>query len=183
MTSTTALNLPADLDLSSLTSDRDTLDLGNGLSLRVRVEGDDSGMGWNDQMDAECYGTVEWVHQVGGYPERPAHFDGAARKIMVDGYQTCWWQPPTAKAIGTVWTPEQWREQTAYVRERVEFGWYCVGLELRETVTDSLGQSHTVVLDSGWLGGVDDVSDEYLPEVVSDLFANLAHDLEHRVAA
>lgn len=175
--------LPADPDLSGLAHDGDTVDLGNGLSLLLRIEGDDSGMGWNDMMDAECFGTVEWTRATHGHAPRPDGFDGAARKILTDGWDVCWWQPPTAKAIGTVWTDEQWREQTAYVRERVEYGWSQVGLELRETVTDSLGGEHAVVLDRTWLGGVDDTSSDYLPSVVSDLYAELGHLVSQRMDA
>lgn len=161
-------------DLTSLTDDGDTLDLGSGLHLRLRIEGDDSGHGWNDQMDAECYGAVEWVRG----RERPPSFDGAARIVGRDGSDTCWWQPPTAEAIGTVWSVEQWAKQTQYVRDRIEYGWWSVGLELRETLTDSYSGEHTVTVDTRWLGGVDDVSAEYLPEVLADLWAELDPEAE-----
>lgn len=155
---------PTTPDLSSLTDDGDSIVLPDGRKLTLRIEPDEWAGGWNDQMDAECYGTVQWERG----RDRPANFDGAARKILTDGSLTCWWQPPTAKAIGTVWTTEQWAEQTAYVRDRIEDGWYLVGLELSEVLVDSIGNEHRVVLDTAWLGGVDDVSGDYLPEILGD---------------
>ena len=162
------------IDLTDLTSDGDTLDLGDGRALRLRIEPDEFAGGWNDQMDPECFGTVEWVRLDDcGRSRRPDHFDGTARKLDTDCPHALWWQPPTAKAIGTIWTPEQWREQAAYVLERVRYGWSSVGLELIETVTDSLGGEHLVVAASAWLGGVDDVTPDYLPDVLGDLIGEV----------
>lgn len=166
-------------DLSTLTANGDSIDLPDGRRVTLRIEPDEFAEGWNDQMDAECYGTVTWSR--GG--ERPRDYNGAARKIMTDGRDTCWWQPPTAKAIGTVWTAEQWAEQTDYVRERVEYGWECVGIEVSEMVADSVGRKHRVVLDTAWIGGVDDTTGDYLAELVGEQYHEVMALIEQAAAA
>lgn len=166
-------------DLSDLTADGDYVDLADGRRVTLRIESDEYAGGWNDQMDAECYGTVQWTRD----GSRPAGFDRSARKIQTQDCDTCWWQPPTAKAIGTVWTAEQWVEQTAYVRERVEEGWYSVGLQVSEIVTDSIGREHRVVLDTAWIGGVDTVTGDYLAELVVEQYYEVMAMIESSKSA
>ena len=167
-------------DLSTLLHDGDTVDLPDGRSLHLQVSHDDFA-DWNDQMDAECFGVVKWtsVHDGdNGHAPRPDDFDGAARKIIVDYPHVCWWQPPTAKAIGTVWDAETFDKEARRVAECVNYGWKVVTLTIRETVTDSRGGKHTVDLDSASLGGVewDAEGSEYLAEILDDLYGNMIYD-------
>jgi hypothetical protein len=148
-------------DMTDLTDDGDTIDLGNGLSLRLRIETDMD----TDVNDFDCYGKVEWTS--GGYgltPNRPDDFTGAARIIARDRGSALWWQPWTGA------TEQEANDFLPTIRERVEYGFYLIGLELRETVTDSRGGSHTVELDTAWLGGVDDTSAETLADILPDLW-------------
>lgn len=175
------MSQPTTPDLSTLTDDGDFIDLPDGKRITLLIRPDEYAGDWNDQMDAECFGTVEWtsVHDGDFGAPRPRGFDGSARKIITDYPMVCWWQPPTAKVIGTVWTTEQWREQTAYVIERVTYGWSQVGVRVSEVITDSIGQEHRVTLDTAWCGGVD----ECYPELVEDQYHEVMHMVSEAVAA
>ena len=158
-------------NLSDLTDDGDEIDLPDGRSLRLRIEPDQDA----SVNDSDCYGRIEWSH-VGphnytGRANRPDDFTGAAHILDRDHGSVLWWQPWEGA------TEEQARDFLPTLRELVEYGFKLVGLELRETVTDSLGSEHTVVLDTAWLGGVDDTGSDYLQEIIGEMLHELPGDL------
>lgn len=146
-------------DLSTLRYDGDTIDLGNGRSLRLSIEPDQD-TSVND--DSVCYGQVQWTNG-----DRPESFTGLARIIERDRGSNLWWQPWDGA------TEQQATEFLPTLVELITYGFSVVGLHLRETISDSLGHDHTVTIDSTYLGGVDDISSNYLPEILSGMIHEL----------
>lgn len=145
-------------DLSSLQHDGDTIYLGNGQSLRLSIEPDQD----TSVNDFDCYGELQWTNG-----DRPESFTGLARIIERDRGSNLWWQP---------WDGATEQDATRFLptlTELITHGFSVVGLHLRETISDSLGNEHTVTIDSTYLGGVDDVSSNYLPEILSEMIHEL----------
>lgn len=164
----------ADL-LAQLIEDGDTVALGDGRTLVLHVERDDI-----DPLtlinDADCWGRVAWdrPNRDTGQSVRPDGFTGAARKFSLYGYAlegTVWWEP-YREGHHVVDDPET----VAYMRELLAEGFQQVGLELRETLTDSQGHEHAVTVDTAWLGGTDSLGNGFLREVLGDLLAELPLD-------
>ncbi len=150
-----------------------TIDIGNGLALRLTVGQDET----TNVNDDDCYGRIEWG-TTNDYGEvRPDGFDGRARILRHDSHGSLWWQPPSAD-----YCPADQRDDLARrVSELAEYGFSYVAVALVETVTDSLGGTHDVTVDSASLGGldVDDHSEwatvlaDLLPDLVADVLADL----------
>lgn len=164
--------------MGTLTDDGDVWEVpdDSGRSFRLSIEPDE-GTTFADVEDPECYGRVEWGTRdpYSGRNRRPEGFTGRARIVYRDGGDSCWWEPPTAEAIGIVWTDEQVRAEARRVGDRIEYGYVVVGLTYRETLTDSSGMAHVVDVRSAYLGAVDEfypavvagLVDECLPELVA----------------
>lgn len=145
-------------DLSSLKYDGDRTELPNGRTLRLTIEPDQD----TTVNDSDCYGEIQWTNG-----DRPGHFTGLARIIERDRGSNLWWQP---------WDGATEQDATKFLptlMELVTYGFHVIGLHLDETVTDSLGNDHTVTIDSTYLGGVDDVSPAYLPDCLSEMIYEL----------
>lgn len=145
-------------DLSGLRYDGDTIDIGNGRSLRLSIEPDQD----TSVNDYDSCGTIEWTNG-----DRPSNFTGLARIIERDRGSNLWWQP---------WDGATEQEATEFLptlTELITYGFSVVGLHLTETITDSLGHDHTVTVDSTYLGGVDDTSPAYLPSILSEMIHEL----------
>lgn len=150
------------LDLSGLTDDGDTLDLAGGRMIRLRIEPDHD----TSVNDFDCYGRVEWRDSWSRQTLRPITFDGNAEIIDRDGIAALWWQPPADVKR----SDPGFRQLRSSVIDLVTYGFRSVGLELCEG-TDHYGRP--IVTDSTWIGGVDDVSADYLPHLLADLVTEL----------
>jgi hypothetical protein len=147
----------AELDLTLLADDGDTLELTDGRVLRLRVEAD-HGPNVNDY---DCYGRVEHVRTCGERHERPAGFTGAASKVDVDYPYVTWWQPPTdvhPQSPG-------YAELRQLVIDLVRYGFKQVGVELIERCD----HGHEHVVNAAWLGGVDELYPEIIAELVGEV--------------
>lgn len=168
------------LDLSSLTDDGDTIELGDGRTLRLRIENDDTPV--MDQWSDDCYGRVEWIdpHAIARWQDRTGNYNGAPRPAGFDGNAEklhlslppngssdyYWWQPPADVPR----TSEHFRTMRAAVEELLTWGYYSVGVELLDG-TDAYGRP--IVANAAWLGGIEPNYGSYLAEVISDLVAEL----------
>ena len=167
----------APLDLSDLTDDGDTLDLGNGLSLRLLIEPDQCG---SVMDDGDWHGDLQWGtrNRDTGRNVRPDDFDGSAEKILTDGGDALWWAPP-ADAVRDADLRDRLRSSIVSLYHQ---GYHVVTLELRETVTDSLGQPHVVTIEAASVGMVDLIGDTtaddeaHVQEILSDLIHELPGD-------
>lgn len=142
--------------------------------------------------DYDCYGKVE--PGVRGYNDhgrngaRPKGFDGRARKWDTrDG--VLWWQPPDdlrSPKKGGFATTEEWRDALdklySLVRKLCERGFYGVVVELHETLTDSRGKTHEVVVGSQGLWGIDSLKNGYLRETVKELTEELLSEFSQQDA-
>ena len=164
-------------ELEQLTDDGDTVELENGAELRLRIVPDDTYFGsLSDHGD--CYGRTAWTRDSDYGPVRPADFDGTAEIMFRDHRSTLWWQPydptdiPGYREQGN--RCEGFRKYRQLVRDILEFGFYVVGLEFREQLTDSRGAVHRVELETAWLGGIEpDPERAYVRELVTDLAREL----------
>ena len=144
--------------MAALTDDGDTFELADGRSLRLRIEVDQDA----SINDYDCYGKIEWIARGHHRDPRPSGFDGKARKLW-GASDPFWWQPWEGA------TEEQIAEAAPQIRELAEYGFKLIGLELRETLLDSRKFEHTIVVDTAWIGGVD----EFYPELIGELVAGL----------
>lgn len=141
----------------------ETYDLPDGRLLRLRVEQD-------EQIDlrdlSDCYGYLEWITPGKRQAERPATFDGAARKVWVGG-DCFWWQPPSDISSD----PEAVRTTRRALVDLLENGIQTVTVEVCEGA-DAYGRP--IVQDIMGLGGVEWYSDQdYRVDVVTDLLMEL----------
>lgn len=160
-------NEPTHVDLEDLRADGDTVKMDDHRELRLRIEVDQDATINDDEAD----GKVEWVRgdrdwSPMRYP-RPNGFDGSARIIDHDNGYALWWQPYEGL------TDEQIRSERPRILDLVRYGFKGVILELLETIVDSQGGSHTVVVDTASLWGIDSLENGYLLEVVQELAAEL----------
>jgi hypothetical protein len=160
-----------DIDLSELTDDGDTIEIEDGRKLRLRIEVDQDA----SINDYDSDGKVEWTRRDRDYGRtvRPDDFDGAARIIETDGDSSLWWQPPSPKMIGCVWTPEQMRSEQARITELVRYGFRGVVLELLDGVD---AYNRPIVKEVASLWGIDSLENGYLASVLYDLLAELNLD-------
>ena len=149
--------------------------------VKLRVESDDISA-FEHINDADCWGRLEWTADDHDYwptrSRRPNIDDPVdrahARIVQRDVHHHLWWWPTLS-----VWgTPRaEWArasdETFNEVQRLLEEGFYSVGLELHETLTDSQGNTHDVIVTQAWLGGIDCQSQDYLETIVADLWAEL----------
>lgn len=149
-------------DLSTLTSDGDTLELADGRLLRLREEPDyDASINDND-----CYGRVN-MERIRtndlGWEIRPEGFTGNAEKLWYGNDGPWWWEPYANIKRGT---PE-FDEMRQQVREILAFGFKGLILELCEG-TDYYGKPIVVNSTSVW--GIEAMTDrKYIQDIVSEL--------------
>lgn len=155
--------------MQSLTDDGDTFELADGRSLCLRLFPDEDA----SINDYEGDGQVEWGESNDYGYVRPANFTGTARIIKREGNSALWWQPPSVEMIGKSWTNDEMYEEQTRIMELVEYGFTLVRLELRETLTDSAGNEHTVVLADAILGGVDKMYPDLVAELAGEIACNL----------
>lgn len=160
--------------LADLTQDGDTIEMGDGRTLRLRIEQDECQV--SDLWPDDCYGAVAYAeNSPSGYRDyprdRPEGFDGNAEKLHVGrGYDAWWWQPPADIRRGT----DTFTMQRRLVSDLLEYGFYSVGIELLDG-TDAYRRP--IVANAAWLGGIEpNPSASYLAEVISDLVAELEID-------
>ena len=149
-------------------TDFDTLEIGDGRTLRLRIETDQE---HDIYGDSDWYGSLEWVRNdrdyVGAYnTRRPDGFDGRARVIETDSHNgRLWWQPPVDVVDA------QAGAMRATIVDLVRFGYVGVILELCDG-TDAYGRP--IVVDSSSLWGIEwDMDSAYLAEIVSELVAEV----------
>jgi hypothetical protein len=150
-------------ELADLYNDGDTVELGDGRELRLRIEPDDI----NPFDEFDTYGKIAWSGRVNdyGYEQRPAGFDGNAERITILNDRV-WWQPPADVKR----SDPHFRELRALVSDLASFGCVGVSLELLEG-EDAYGRPIVRRVASLW--GIDSLANGYLAEVVSELAAEL----------
>jgi hypothetical protein len=151
------------IDVTTLTDDGDTLVLGEGRMLRLRVQPDE----WFSLNEFDCYGeTEEYCHSyLHGEQEepRPKHFTGNAEKIQCEPGYWIWWEPP---ADGPKRGTAEFDKFRSHVIDLIRYGFYVVTLELCEGA-DAYGRP--IVVDAASLGGCA-FDDSFGPvDVVRDL--------------
>lgn len=154
------------VDLSELVDDGDTVELGDGRSLRLRIMPDDT----DAFEEYDCYGLVEPVdtHRQ-GYSVRPSGFDGNSEKMWLqqnNGY--IWWQPPKeGPKRGTV----EFTSFKQHVNDIASFGMCVLVVEVCQGVD---GYNRPIVTNVGSLGGIEPFpTDEYKAEIIGDIVAEL----------
>ena len=151
-----------ELDLSPLQDDGDTLDLGDGRMLRLRIEVDQSA----SINDYDCYGRVSTEREretLWGYKSRPSDVTGNAEKLWYGNLGFLgWWEPPADVKR----TDPHFRELREEVKELLAYGFSGVILELCEG-RDYYGKP--VVINSASLWGIDSLDNGYIHEVVREL--------------
>jgi len=148
---------------ATLTEDGDTLELGDGTRLRLKIEPDDRSP-MEEMNDSDCYGRLGW-----GRPDRyqygevrPADMDGNAEKLhFSQGYTAIWWQPPEDVKR----TDPIFGELRRQVITLLEEGFYLVIVKLEERCDH--GDWHEI--NNAALGGCDSIDQPYLGEIVTDL--------------
>lgn len=118
------------INLSELTGDGNALDIGNGQSLRLRIESDDI----SPFEETDTYGRIAGLqfdrfYRHGERP-RPDGFNGNAEKLYVpNNGGTYWWQPP---ADGPKRGTDEFKGLRKRVLELLEYGYCAYVLELLE---------------------------------------------------
>lgn len=146
-----------------------SLTLADGRTLVMVVDRDDANP-MDDMGEGFWTGRVEFGtrNPYTGYDQRPDGMDGRARKLQTHGGDSIWWQVPADVPDGSV--PAMARN----IADLLEYGYLEVGVKLRETVTDSIGGTHTVTVREAWLGGIEPFLDRwYLADVAADLIAEV----------
>jgi hypothetical protein len=154
------------IDLSKLDSDRATLALPSGRTLRLKIEPDDI-----DPFADGFHGKIAHVDSGRkndlGYRERPKGFDGNAEKLWASRSEQVWWQPPCDAPLRG--TPE-FDAERRMAQQLLECGATGVTLELMKG-KDAYGRPIVVKVASLW--GIDSLEGGYLAEVVRELAAEL----------
>lgn len=149
--------------LKDLNSHGDTLDLGDGRTLRLVIEVDED----TTLNDYDSDGKVQWTRSnvYSGHSTRPDGFTGRARIIIRDGNNSLWWEPYFEL------TEEQIKAEQPRIVDLVTYGWKVITLEILQG-EDFYGKP--IVVNAATLGGVDlSGDDNYLASVVSDLASEL----------
>ena len=157
--------------LAELAYDGDTVEIGKGRTLRLRIEPDDL----YPFEDADCYGMISPVEQDRYSPyhnerNRPDNFNGNAEKIDIpNNGGTVWWQPP---ADGPKRGTPAFERERQGVLNLLEFGYCGFILELRKG-TDGYG--HPIVRKSASLWGIEPFPPaETSQEIIRNLWAELS---------
>lgn len=155
--------------MQSLTDDGDTFELADGRSLCLRLFPDEDA----SINDYEGDGQIEWTNDNDHGHVRPSNFDGSARVVKTERGSALWWMPPTKEIMGKAWDSETMQEEEARIFDLIEDGFTLVRLELRETLTDSAGNEHTVIVADAILGGVDKMYPDLVAELAGEIACNL----------
>lgn len=162
------------VDLSSLTSDGDTVEVDESRTLRLRILPDAD---IDPFDDSDFWGKIA---PLGASPrndygerERPTGFDGNAEKLSVaSNGETVWWQPP---ADGPERTDPIFAKFRQNVLDLLENGMCGVVLEILDG-KDAYGTPVVVKTESLW--GIDSLENGYLAVVVKDLAQELGLTVE-----
>lgn len=147
-----------------------SLALADGRTLVMVVDHDE----WSNPMDDMGEGT--WTGRVEfgtrsrttGYDQRPDGMDGRARKLQTRDGDPIWWQVPADVPDDAIPT------MARNIEDLLEYGYLMVVVKLRETVTDSRGEAHTVTVSMASMGGIEPFPDaDYLAYVAADLVAEV----------
>lgn len=152
-------------------TDGGTIPLPDGRTIRYRFVADE----WSDPMDDMGEGTwtgrVEFGtrHPYTGYDQRPDGMDGRARKLRVGrGGDPVWWQVPADVPDDAI------EDFGRSIADLLEYGYVMAEVDLRETVVDSRGEGHIVVVNSASPGGIEPFpTEEYACEVLAELIAEV----------
>ena len=146
------------------------VDLPDGRWLTMAVEPDDIDP-LDDMGEGTWTGPVVAVERSSWsiHPEpRPDGFDGRARKLHVHDLGDYWWQVPDDIPA------EHVDEFGRSICDLLEYGYSVVVVKLRENVTDSRGEAHTVTVSMASMGGIEPFPDaDYLADVAADLIAEV----------
>lgn len=149
------------------------VELPDGRALRLLVEVDQD----TTINDYDVYGRVAWVEHDRGtrYPRnRPAGFDGRARKLWTRS-DAFWWQPPA-----DVTDVDDLAAMTHHVQDLMEYGFKVIVVELLAADRDAY--SRRIVVDVlGAIGGVDTDDPSYVQELVGEIVGERLEDAEEVV--
>lgn len=149
----------SDDDLQSLANDQ-RLDLA-GYSLRIEWQPDDCSP--FDHFD--CYGRIAFSK------DRPVDFDGSAEKIR-RGRDTVWWLP--YREGRKVYNSAQDRRR---VVDLLEYGLQFLDLAVYGPAVSDFGAVFCKLVSAS-IGGVEPFpANDYVVELLRDLLADLAHEL------
>lgn len=142
-----------------------TVDIGDGFTLRFREEPDD----YITINDYDYLGKVAPIGRREYQPTRPEGFDGMAEKISTQG-DTFWWQPPDDLRKGWLDNPLRATLRQS-VQDILNYGYQVFFVELCYG-TDGYGKP--IVVDYGTLGGIepfasDDDKADYLMDIVFEM--------------
>lgn len=153
------------LDEFYVADDGDTYELDDTHRLVLHVEPDYHTSVFDD---TDCYGKLAWVERnrdTGQPKARPEGFNGSAIKLSTYD-NSVWWQPWD----GYHQLPlDEQRDARSRIRDLIEYGYKCAGVELQQLIEDERGGDHWVTVAVDWLGGID----EMYAEAVSDLVAQV----------
>lgn len=157
-------------DLSKLDTDRATVEIGDGRTLRLRIEPDEFTNPFDDDPDE--WGQIAPIRRNGypndhGFYTRPDNFDGNAEKVWIGRGEQVWWQPP---ADGPKRDSPQFDAFKQRMMQIAEFGYCIVTLELLEGID---AYRRPIVRQAESLGGVEANPGDYLAELVRELYAEL----------
>jgi hypothetical protein len=141
---------------AALTDDRDTFELPDGRTLRLRIEPDPDMSILDEQGEGVWCGRIEWDKgrtNDYGYRDRPDGFTGRAEVIHRDRSDRLWWEVPADIVIGS----DHHRTLRQSILDLYHYGYSQVGLVLE--------CEHGGEVASTWIGGCD----EFYPELLDDL--------------
>lgn len=144
-----------------------TVDLGDGRAVRLRVEIDQD----SNLFDDEFYGKFAFVtsrYNDYGHDSRPDGFTGNAEILRGRG-DPIWWEPPSGLTVkrGT----REWSNYRQEIMELLEYGFIGLVAELL------VGKDHYgkgIVRDSASLWGIESMADDdYKREIAGELLSEL----------
>lgn len=154
--------------LADLRDDGDTIDLGDGRALRLKIRPDE---GYDPFNETDIYGRIGWGDRNNDYgrERRPKGFTGNAEKISIGRGDMAWWEPPTDVKR----SDPSFAKLRSLVVDLAEYGCSYVALELLEGED---AYSRPIVVNVASLGGIDSLADGYLLQVIGELAWELAND-------
>jgi hypothetical protein len=162
------------IDLSALGEENDSLEVGDGVTLRLRIHPDEH-TSINDYRDV--YGRIEYIGRTSwDTGRRPDGFTGNAEKLGIgQSYDRYWWEPsPEGPKRGT---PEFAKERQQ-VLNLLEFGFIGVVLERWERC-DHCGTER--MTESASLWGIENNADEaYLQETLRELLYEINDNIKRK---
>ena len=151
-------------------TDDGTIPLPDGRTIRYRFTPDEWSNPMDDMGEGAWTGRVEFGtrHPYTGYDQRPDGMDGRARKLQTRGGDPVWWQVPADVPDDAI------ADFGRSIADLLEYGYTVATVDLCETVVNSRGEGHTVVVNSASLGGIEPFpTEEYACEVLAELIAEV----------